>query len=298
MIHRTSTLAVAAAATAGLLAAGGAPALGSPHARAALISTPKLVIHETSSTITVKGPHRFSAGRVSVTLIAHKGEQEVGFFRLHKGYTYADAKRDFAAFFSSQTPTPAGIKALNRVVRHVTLYGGFDTGTGHKTVSGSVVLPRAGTYLVINDDQGPGSVPPVRLHVTKRVGNRVTPTSSATVKAITAKRFRGATTLPAAGTITFKNESTNSPHFLALQHVKAGTTRKQVIAALNSGPGGSGPNPFENGTAGTDALGMGQSQTLTYKLPAGTYAEMCFFPDLQTGMPHALMGMVRIVHLR
>jgi hypothetical protein len=32
-------------------------------------------------------------------------------------------------------------------------------------------------------------------------------------------------------------------------------------------------------------------------LPAGDYAEMCFFPDLKTGMPHAMMGMVRIVHL-
>jgi len=25
---------------------------------------------------------------------------------------------------------------------------------------------------------------------------------------------------------------------------------------------------------------------------------MCFFPDLKTGMPHAAMGMVRIVHLK
>jgi hypothetical protein len=32
-------------------------------------------------------------------------------------------------------------------------------------------------------------------------------------------------------------------------------------------------------------------------LPAGDYAEVCFFPDLETGMPHAFMGMVRIVHL-
>jgi len=48
----------------------------------------------------------------------------------------------------------------------------------------------------------------------------------------------------------------------------------------------------------TDVLSPGQSQTLTYTLPKGTYAEMCFFPDLKTGMPHAAMGMVRIVHLK
>jgi hypothetical protein len=233
-----------------------------------------------------------------VVLHAKKGEQEVGFFRLHKGYTYSRAAKDFRTFFSSPTPTPAGLKALNRVVKHTSFYGGLDSGSGHKTIKANINLPKAGTYLVIDDDNGPGAVAPVRLHVTKRIGNRVTPKVDAVVKAITAKRFRGSTTLPASGTILFKNKSTQSPHFLFLQHVKQNATRREVIKALNSGGPGSGPNPFANGGVGTDALGMGKSQTLTYSLPRGTYAEMCFFPDLQTGMPHALMGMVRIVHLK
>jgi hypothetical protein len=110
-----------------------------------------------------------------------------------------------------------------------------------------------------------------------------------------AKRFSGSHVLPASGTLTFHNTATNSPHFLVLQHVKRGTTRHQVIRALNSN---GAPRFILKDTVGTDVVSPGRSQTLSYKMPRGEYVEMCFFPDLQTGMPHALMGMVRVVHLR
>ena len=159
-----------------------------------------------------------------------------------------------------------------------------------------MTLPKAGTYYLYNDS---GDLPAQakKLTVTGPEAKRAKPQSSATVKATSAKRFAGATTLPAHGTITFKNVSTNSPHFLDLQHVKQGTTRKQVIDFLNSGVQKE-PSWGRQGQAGTDVVGEGQSQTLSYKLPKGEYVEWCFFPDLQTGMPHALMGMVRVVHLK
>jgi hypothetical protein len=80
---------------------------------------------------------------------------------------------------------------------------------------------------------------------------------------------------------------------MAMIHVKDGTTRKQVIKALQS----PGPPPFEHGSVGADIVSPGHSMTLSYSLPAGRYAVLCFFPDLKTGMPHAFMGMVGIVHL-
>ena len=51
------------------------------------------------------------------------------------------------------------------------------------------------------------------------------------------------------------------------------------------------------GSAGIDAINPGLSETVSYNLPKGTYAELCFFPDPRTGEPHAFMGMVRIVTL-
>jgi hypothetical protein len=300
------SITVAVAATGALLAAGGAPASGAPHAKSVLVSTPTLTITMGKAAtkgdpdiFKVSGTRTFSAGRVNLVLHAKRGEQEFAIVRLHSGYTLADLYRDFNTFFMHQdNPTPAAMKAINRIVRRSTFYGGIDSGTGHKTVSASVVLPKAGTYYVADDNGGPGQGPrPVKLRVTAKQGYRTAPTVAAVQRATTSKQFRGTTNLPASGTIEFKDASTNSPHFLNLLHVKAGTTRKQVIKALQCNGPKCSPPPFLNGSVGTDALFMGRTQTLTYTLPAGDYAELCFFPDLKTGMPHALMGMVRIVHL-
>ena len=37
--------------------------------------------------------------------------------------------------------------------------------------------------------------------------------------------------------------------------------------------------------------------TVTYHLTKGEYVLLCFMPDPKTGMPHAFMGMIGIVHL-
>ena len=38
--------------------------------------------------------------------------------------------------------------------------------------------------------------------------------------------------------------------------------------------------------------------TVDYDLPPGQYVVMCFFPDPKMdGMPHALMGMLEMIHL-
>jgi hypothetical protein len=60
-----------------------------------------------------------------------------------------------------------------------------------------------------------------------------------------------------------------------------------------------GPPPWaRRGEAGVDALSYGEQQTLHVNLPAGQYVEMCFFPDPDEGLPHAFMGMIRMVHLK
>jgi hypothetical protein len=108
-------------------------------------------------------------------------------------------------------------------------------------------------------------------------------------------RFGGSKVLPARGTITVVNHNVTSPHFLVMLHVKKGTTRKQILQGLES------PNPPSfalPGGIGTDALSMGQSQTLSYSIPKGSYAQLCFFPDPTTGIPHAFMGMIRLVTVK
>lgn len=293
-----SALAVTAAATGAVLAAGGMPALGTPHVqavRSVVVPTPTLSVTMGKGVpMKVVGSRTFSAGRLNLTLHAKRGEQEFTVARLHKGYTLAKLRRDFATYGQAQDdPTPAALKALNRIVRRTTFFGGLDSGTGHTTVSGSVVLPKAGKYYLLDDTDGPAQGGKLALHVTAKAGSRTMPAVTAHVAATNSDRFRGSRNLPASGTIEFTNKSSKSPHFLFLIHVKNGTSRKDVLKGLQSNKQG----PFLNNGIGTDVVHMGKSQTLTYSLPAGDYAAVCFFPDLNTGMPHAFMGMVRIVHL-
>jgi hypothetical protein len=82
-----------------------------------------------------------------------------------------------------------------------------------------------------------------------------------------------------------------------LQQVAEGTTTDQVLEFLQSeeGPPPSWvlPASMETGT-----LSPGRSMTVDYDLPAGQYVVLCFFPDPEMGgMPHALMGMLRMITL-
>jgi hypothetical protein len=288
----------AAAASGALLASSAATAIGAPHARVATTSSPQLTVKMSGKhSLDVTVPKRLTAGRVNVKLVAGKGEQAFDVLRLRGSYTINDFGDDLAEFNASEQqgqPTPDALKAFNRLVRHTVFCGGLDSGTGHKTVTGNIALPTAATYYVVNDSQGPDlDAPVVKLHVTASATRRPAPSADVVQKATNKKRFHGPTNLPASGSVKFDNAATNSPHQMFLQHVKTGTTRKQMIKALES----NGPGPFRAGGVGVDVANPGHSVTVDYTLPAGDYAELCFFPDLQTGMPHAFMGMVRIVHL-
>jgi len=289
--------AAAAGAAVGLVGLGAGVAAGTPHVHAAKAKTPTLKV-TISKQLKLVGPRKFHAGRVALSLKAVGGEREVEVVSFKHGYTFKDLRADLLAFGESEGqngPSKAGLRHLNHAVKHTNLYGGLDTVPGSPEKA-TFVLPKAGTYVLYNDS---GNLPsqPKTLHVTGPAVKRAKPKSSATVIATSAKRFAGAKTLPAHGTITFKNTSTNSPHFLDLLHVKQGTTRKQVLNYLQSGSQAQPPFALQ-GQAGTDVLGEGKSMTMTYKVPKGEYVELCFFPDLQTGMPHALMGMIRVVQLR
>lgn len=299
--HRIAVGAVAASVAAlGVVGAGSAAAVGAPsHSAQAVASTPKLKVTIGKHHFSLSGPRNFQAGRVALKLKAKGGEFETEVASFKSGYSFHDFKKDVAAFGNSygpNGPTKSGLKHLNRAVAHTTVYGGLDVTAG--TGNGTIELDTAGTYYVFNDSNVPSS--PKKLTVSAPEAQRASAGATATVTAKSNDRFGGAKTLPAKGTITFKNVShgkNKSPHFLDLQHVKNGTTKKQVQSYLTSGSS-STPSFIRNGTAGTDAISPGLSQTLTYHLPKGEYVELCFFPDLKTGAPHADMGMIRVVHLK
>jgi hypothetical protein len=301
-LRHSVNISVVGLATVGLVAAGVGAAVSAPQTKHPQAkhpqATPQLRATIGMAGLTVRGPKTFKAGRVGISLKSYGDEHTFEVASLKKGYTFQDARKDVQTFGpllgsgpNGSTPKSALI-VLNRVINNTKFYGGLDALPG-QTVRGTVVLPKAGVYIAFDDTNAPAH--PVRLVVTGPPAVRAMPKSTATVTALTARRFGGSKVLPAKGTITFKNKSTESPHFLSLLHVKAGTTKKDVLTGLESnGP----PSFILPGQVGTDILGKGMSQTLTYSVPKGEYVELCFFPDPKTGMPHAFMGMIGLVTLK
>lgn len=260
--------------------------------------TPTLHARISSHGFTVTGDRSFPSNRLTIHLTAVGGERVLQVVKFKHGYTLADEKRDIR-YFGSHTnsagkPDRSALRRLHRLIRDVGLFGGVDA-EPHRPSTETVVLP-PGKYTLL-DDTGALPVRPRTIKVTgPAVAAAPAPMSQATVTMRAhQERFGGATTLPANGTITVVNHSSADPHFLVLQHLKKGTSRKEFGAALRD-------NKLSRitrfGTGGTDALEPGRSETITYSLPKGEYGEYCFFPNPRTGISSYDSGMYRIVHLQ
>jgi hypothetical protein len=290
---------VVGVATLSLLAAGLDTAVSAPHARSVIAPTPTLKVKIAQGHFGLHGPMTLQAGRVNLSLTVKGKEAEIQVVRFSKHYGFKRYVKDFGIFFGGQGQngeSNKGLAALRRLVHNTKFFGGLDAAHG-ATAIGSIYLPRGGTYVIYNDTAGSD---PHKLKVTGPVARRATPKSSGTIKTTSAKRFAGAKTAAAHGVVTFSNVSSGagrSPHFLVLQHVKKGTTRKDVEMALmsdsNDQPSWALPEMMQ-----TDVVGPGQSMTFNTDLPKGQYVELCFFPDLQTGVPHAFMGMIGMINLK
>ncbi|HSV38609.1 MAG TPA: hypothetical protein VLI04_07595 [Nocardioidaceae bacterium] len=287
-VRTRAGIAAASVATLGLISGGLAPAAVSDTA-ARMAPTPKLTVTLTKDGHTVDGPKTFKAGRVALEVKVRKRYGAVGVIKLKAGYTLKAAEQDL---FSAFGPEP-DLARLMKFNRKTTFFGGISGARG--TVrDGTIVLPRAGKYLIY-DFGGPHFVRLATLNVTGPAVKRPVPHSDGLVVAKTDARWGGSKTLPHKGTLTFKNAATDSPHFLSMGRVARGTTRAQVLACIaEEGPCGF----FRDESLDLEPLDEGKSMTVNYDLPRGTYVQLCFYPDHMTGAPHAAMGMVRIVTLK
>lgn len=244
-----------------------------------------------------EGPTSFPAGRVKLVVEAFGDERGAEIVQLHSGYTFSGLRDDIRAFgesFGRNGPTKSGLRHLNHAISNVTAFGGLFAPKGG-TRHGTVLLPSAGQYVVFNDS---GEIPkrPTYLSVGAPAGPQYLPETGRIVRVRPHEnRFAGDDVLPAKGNITFHNGSLESPHFLVLQHVTESTTRRDVLESFQSNKR---PTFIRSGSQDIDFLTSHQTMTVRLNLPAGKYAEMCFFPDPKDGTPHAFMGMVRMIHLK
>jgi hypothetical protein len=274
--------ATALASTPLLLSPIGADA--SPAATSSRAATPQITARLTKRTIVVKGADGLRAGRVRMSV---EGRGAVEFARFKNGYDVADFTRDINRFGAKND-----VKALKRAIANTTIIGGFGAGG-----SGTIVFPRAGAYTPFSvGERGLVTGKTVVVRGPRRTSS--VPRVDGRIIAKSGPSWGGSSHLPAKGRFLFKNRfNTGVPHFVLLQQVQEGTTVDQVLESLQSES--QEPPPWAlPAFLDTGSLSPGRSMTVNYDLPPGQYAVMCFFPDPNMGgMPHALMGMIRMIHL-
>ena len=248
------------------------------------VAMPHISATLTKKALRLKGTDGLRAGRVKLSVT---GRGTVEFAMFDKGYDVGDFVADVNKFGAKHD-----IKALKHALAHTQILGGLAGGG-----SGTIVLPRAGSYTPFSLG-GRGVVVGKSFTVRGPVRKSRAPRTDGQILAKSGPSWGGSSTLPAKGSFTFKNKRTTGvPHFVVLQQVAEGTTTDTVLKFLQSGDEGQPPWGLPAGME-TGSLSPGHSMTVDYDLPPGQYVVMCFFPDPKMdGMPHALMGMLEMIHL-
>ncbi|MEV7022831.1 hypothetical protein [Kitasatospora sp. NPDC093558] len=98
--------------------------------------------------------------------------------------------------------------------------------------------------------------------------------------------------------IVVRNEA-EELHEMVLQPVKPGTTDADVQAFFDATAKGQKPTPpFAGLPSGLSAISPGDTAVFEAEdLKPGTYVLLCFIPDDKTGVPHAFLGMHKVVEL-
>lgn len=265
------------------LAAGALSGAGSAAARTPA-RVPVVVAHVSSSSISLSTGARMHAGRVIFRVVTGRGDHELQVARLHSGYSLAQAGADLNASFQGD------VAAIRRIDDNITFRGGAEARPQRPGAFG--VSLTAGRYLLIDQDSNATTW----LRVTGTAQQRA---KIAHQSRITTFSYGFGTTpaiLPASGWTRIYDRS-DQPHFVVLNHVRKNTTNAMVRRYFASG-GESQPAFALRANTSAGVISPDRGETVHYSLPAGRYLLACYWPDDDSGMPHAFMGMWKLVTLR
>ncbi|HVS69490.1 MAG TPA: hypothetical protein VHE56_13135 [Mycobacteriales bacterium] len=248
-------------------------------------AAPVITVTQTKGQLTVSPGTTVQAGRTTVDYTAAKGDHTLQAAVLANGYTPAEFGKDVSAGLEK-----GNLKAIHRLDTKVAWLGGTESKAG-KTGSFTTVLPAGTVYLF--DQESPARA---KLTVTSPAGTGAAQQASA--GAVVTKRLRWnlPTTLPAAGWLNLRNHSTE-PHVFVAQRVKGSTTAKKVRAFIKTGAQQQPPWALK-AAFNSGIFSPGTKTQVQLGLPAGKYLVLCYWPSKKNGMPHFMMGMWKLVHLR
>ncbi len=247
-------------------------------------AVPTITARVTSKAVHLSSGHSVQAGRVRFRVLTPKGDHSLQLVKLKPGYSPQEFGRDVNLAFQGKIP------AIRRIDHRVHWAGGAETRPHKPGMFAKTLYP--GTYYLF--DQNSNARTKLRVHGQPEA--RAWIPNSSTIVGTGADRFRSPKNLPHRGWTLFK-DTADEPHFLVMQQVKRGTTRKDVHDFIASGAQGEPPwvRPAETSSG---VISQHSQMEFHYSLPRGRYVLICFWPSVETGMPHAFMGMYRLVNLR
>lgn len=255
-------------------------------------STPTTPAQPSIPAVTIKAmdfsydqPKTIPAGLVDLTLVNNGAQpHQIQLLRINNG-NYDE----FVAALKKNGPTPAALQL-------VTGAGGANTIDPGGKQEVILNLPQ-GEYATICFVSGSDNVPHFMKGMIQHISvtgspnaNQASPQASAT---ITLKDF--AIDVPGTvtgGAVTWK-VTNNGPqlHEMDLLKLHSGVTYDQFKQMMANPNPPSGPPPFDD-VGGMGGLQPGTSGWIKLNLQSGNYVAICFVPDIKTGKPHFMLGMV------
>lgn len=272
-------------------------------AGAALPAPPviKVVMGTTPAAMTVDTINPRPAGRVTFEVTGTDPENEHDFqvAQIEPGISLETVIAEVTTGLEAENIDLNALKTFNR---HVRLIGGVNVLPGGKGGAMTLTLARGTYYLLDTSAPAAEAIPAAKvLVVTGAIQPTAVPRVSSIIEMRTPNRFRVTARLPADGSVLVRNRA-DEPHFVFIEPVQPGTTDAQIQAlfdraaagdesAFDEFPGRDGP------VAGTGVVDPGYQMVWTYHLEPGLYLISCFWPDEDTGLPHAFMGMHQVVSI-
>lgn len=282
---RTTVVVIAVGAAVTSAATLGGTALAAPHltnsavvAHSSHVTTVGVSATEKKITMT---RHSIPAGPIVFDVSAgDQGNHTLQVARLRNGYTLQQAGKDLNKAFHGD------IQAIQTIDSKIVFRGGATAKPG-KPGSFGVNLPAGQWYMLDQSGNGVTS-----FTVKGKSSSASLPATQGSISAYS-YGFGWSGHIPQSGLIHFANHA-DQPHFLEMLHVADTTTHKQVAAFFKAGARGQ-PSWAEGGSTSAGVLSPGTSEEMSLFLPAGRYLIACFWPDEFTGMPHAFMGMWKLI---
>jgi hypothetical protein len=266
------------------------PASGStPHrtaqavpAGAAAPLTVRIDVAKTSMTLSTD---TIRPGNTMFELASAGGGGTVEVVRLRKGFDVMEFRDTFIKAMEQ-----GDVKAVRKLDRRAVFYGGMPVDKHGVNMFG-FELGR-GHYLVVNPDRD--------MFTTFTVAGRHhagrLPKADSRINYVGEDRFGGPASLASHGWMKQTNK-TDEPHFTDLQKVKKSTTKRTVAKYFASGAQAQ-PKWVLGEMAEGMVLSPGHSMVWKYDVSHGKYIALCWWPSAENGMPHAMMGMWRLLNLK